>query len=187
MFLATKDDVEGTRNRAILAFLTDTGCRSGGLRGLTLDRLDIQAGRALVLEKGERARFVPFKDLTAALLTQWLAVRPTKTDVVFCSLGSRYIGQPLTASGLHQMLERLALKAGVTGRFNAHSFRHGFAREFLLKGGDTGLLSRLMGHSSVDVTIQSYGVFEFNELLKAHSQFSPISTLEEVIRNAKNQ
>src|SRR5579872_5154895 len=52
MFLATKPDLEGIRDRAILAFLTDTGCRSGGLRGLPLDRLDIKAGRALVLEKG---------------------------------------------------------------------------------------------------------------------------------------
>ncbi len=70
------------------------------------------------------------------------------------------------------MLNRRAKQAGVTGPHNPHSFRHRFAINFLTNGGDIGVLSKLMGHSSVTVTIRWYGRFAFKELQKLHEKHS---------------
>jgi site-specific recombinase XerD len=51
---------EGKRDRALIYFLLDTGCRLGGLISLTVDRLDLDHRRAILIEKGDRARVVPY-------------------------------------------------------------------------------------------------------------------------------
>jgi integrase/recombinase XerD len=71
------------------------------------------------------------------------------------------------------MLKRRAKEAGIEGPVNPHGFRHFFAREFLLSGGDLATLADLMGHSSVEVTRNSYAIFTEREL-KKHRRYSPI-------------
>lgn len=174
---ACGDDPKGLRDRAILMFLTDTGCRAGGLLTLTRPNLNIVMLRALVCEKGDKQRVVPFTAITAETLQNWLAVAPQSSEMVFCSMG-RFNGSKMTNSGLNQLLERLAKKAGVTGRVNPHSFRHGFAREWLMSGGNLGVLSEIMGHSTVNTTMSFYARFNAPELAKFHQQHSPIHQLE---------
>jgi len=174
---ATGIDAAGIRDRAMLLFLADTGCRAGGLLSLRLDNLYLDKGRAIVQEKGDRARVVPFTRTTAEVLQKWLEIRPANASTVFCSLSSGYHGQPLSASGLAQVLRRLKARAHVSGRVNPHSFRHGFARQYLSRGGDLATLAQLMGHSSIEVTAM-YGVFSDEELAARHEQFSPIQVLE---------
>lgn len=177
---ATDASPFGVRDRAILAFLTDTGCRAGGLLSLQLTDLDLNRLMAVVREKGDRPRAVPFMDYTADLLRAWLLIRPTDVETVFCSLGGRSPGQPLTLAGLHLMLKRLKSKAGVTGRVNPHAFRHGFARQYLLNGGDPITLAQIMGHSSVTTTERYYARFTAGELAAMHKKLSPIVNLLEM-------
>jgi len=184
LFDATGDDLAGIRNKAILAFLADTGCRAGGMLTLTPDRLDLEAGQAIVIEKFDRARAVPFGPFTTAMLRQWLAVRPIEAQTVFCSLTH---GAPLKLSGLHSILRRLSARAGVKGRVNPHSFRHGFARQYLANRGDLATLSQLMGHSDVSVTVSYYAVFSQPELAAAHSKFSPLKNWEESLGKERKE
>ncbi|MDX2138694.1 MAG: tyrosine-type recombinase/integrase [Chloroflexota bacterium] len=173
LFAATGDDIAGCRDRAIMAFLIDTGCRAQGLTGLELARLDMSQRRAVVIEKGKRTRTVFFTDRTAALLEQWAAVRPSVATTVFCSLGPRVYGKPLSYEGLTFILDHLKTKAGVAGRVNPHSFRHAFARQYIMNGGDLATLSQLMGHSDSTVTSWYYAVFTDGELSNMHDRFSP--------------
>lgn len=174
---ATGDSVRGKRDRAMLAFLADTGCRASGMLTLKLEGLFLDQGRAIVHEKGDRTRVVPFTRYTAALVADWLAVRP-ESETVFCSLATdeHFAGQ-LTVSGLNQVIRRLMKKAGVTGRCNPHSFRHGFARAYLENGGDLATLQQLMGHSNVSTTVSFYAVFTGPELARRHEMYSPLKGL----------
>ena len=88
-------------------------------------------------------------------------------------------GAALTTNGVAQMLKRRAKRAGVTGPVNSHAFRHGFARHYLLDGGDLGTLADLLGHSSVEVTKSFYGLFTFEELREKHRRHSPVRGLLE--------
>lgn len=174
---ACGDDRIGKRDRAMLAFLADTGCRAGGMLSLTLENLYLDQGRAILREKGEKTRVVPFARYAAQLLREWLQVRPSDARTVFCSMRPKDFAQPLTVSGLNQIIRRLKKRAGVTGRCNPHSFRHGFARAYLQNGGDLATLAQLMGHSDVKVTAAFYAVFTDGELARRHEMFSPLRDL----------
>lgn len=173
---ACEDDPLGKRNKAILAFLLDTGCRNAGLRGLTMDALDMERGRAIVLEKGGELRTVFFNDDTAELLKGWLMERNPAALYVFHSER----GGELSTTGLRLLIERLKVKAGVTGRVNPHSFRHGFAREYILAGGDMGTLSRILGHKDIETTHKHYAIFLTDELGRLHERFSPMNLIKKV-------
>lgn len=171
------DDPLSRRDRALLLFLADTGCRVAGLSGLCMADLDMEGMTARVTEKGAKVRRVPFSKPTRAALAAWLAVRPTVGhDRVWASLGTR--GAPwLTEEGIRQVLRRLGTRAGVTGPVNPHAFRHGFAREYLLNGGDLATLADLLGHSDVQVTWQHYAIFRTAELAVKHERHSPIAKM----------
>jgi len=169
--------VADLRDRAIMLFLADTGCRVGGLCGLRVHDLDLGTGLAVITEKGDKARLMPFNPPAAKALRAWLEVRPQDCGPwVFVSLSTKVKGR-LTPGGVAQMLKRRAKKAGVTGAVNPHSFRHFFAREYLMNGGDLGTLSDLLGHSSVEVTKASYAIFTIQELKEKHRRYSPVTKL----------
>lgn len=170
----------GKRNRAVIAFLMDTGCRAAGVCGLTMNDLDLEQGRAYVIEKGSKRRVVFFSEVTAHFLREWLAVRNPDSPYVFYG----HTGERLRSNGLTQLFDRLKARAGVTGRVNPHAFRHGFARDYIKNGGDLATLSRILGHESQEVTALYYAVFEADELKAAHEKFSPMKKLRSVIEDA---
>ncbi len=156
---------ENERDYAILMFLVVTGARLGGVAGLRISDLDIDNLRAIVREKGrggKKERVVFFGEKTAEALRAWLDIRPVdERDSVFL----------LTRDGIYQVLKRLAQKENIKGRWNPHSFRHAYARNLLKNGASLGVVSHLMGHASVGVTIQFYGRFAEDELQKFHEQY----------------
>lgn len=170
-------DPENLRDRALLLFLADTGCRLGGLVGLRIEDLDFDHGLATVTEKGAKSRMVPFSPPTAAALQAWLAVRPdVGTPAVWVSLGNRSQGA-MTGEGVRMVLRRLKQQSGIKGPCNPHSFRHGFARQYLQSGGDLASLADLLGHSSVEVTWRHYAIFRTSELAEKHAKHSPIAKM----------
>ena len=88
LFNVCTDDAMGDRDRAILAFLADTGCRLQGIRTLTFEHLYLGDKRALVHEKGKLTRFVFFTHFTNLLLNKWIAKHPKTCDSVFVSMRS---------------------------------------------------------------------------------------------------
>lgn len=165
---------EKTRDKAILVFLLDTGCRAAGLVGLRPDDVDLAEHRAIVTEKGNKTRVVVFTSFTANLLAAWIAERESAETLFY---GRSW--EPLTPSGLYQLLRRLARRAGVQGRFNPHSLRHTFAREYIRAGGDLATLSKLLGHRDVSTTVAHYTIFTDLELQEKHEKYSPVNKLRE--------
>lgn len=174
--------IQDVRDRALILFLADTGARAGGVCSLTPDRLDLDRGLAIVYEKGDRARAVPFTRITATALTDWLNVRPPEAKTVFCALGpavaAKSHGGILTPNGLYQILKRIAKRAGIAGRFNPHSFRHGFAREYLRNGSNLPAVAKILGHRNPSTTMNFYSIFDIAELATLHERYSPVTHLK---------
>lgn len=72
------------------------------------------------------------------------------------------------------MIKRLKKRAGIKGRVNPHSFRHGFAVEYIKAGGDVATLAKLLGHRNINTTAAFYALFTQNELSEMHNKFSPL-------------
>ena len=179
LMLATCDDsLLGRRNQAILFFFADTGCRAGGLIGLTDERLHLDARRAIVIEKGNKTRPVYLTQPTVMAVQLWLEVRPTQAVTVFCSLQPHYYGHALTIEGLYAIMHRMAVLAGVQGKYNPHSLRHMFAMLNLENGNDLLTVSQLLGHTDISTTTR-YLLFTDKQRAARHDQFSPINVLTE--------
>src|SRR5438270_326871 len=91
-------------------------------------------------------------------LNAWIQLHAkyADTDRVFCNMSPEEArgapGAALDPGAINQLLNRLAQKANTTGPHNPHAFRHAFARDYLLNGGDLASLSKLMGHENIEVT-----------------------------------
>ena len=169
------------RDLALMMYMADTGSRAAGTIGLTDDRLDLTRRQAVVYEKNDRVRTVFLNEPTVQAIERWLLVRPATATHVFCSLGTNTRGKPLTNSGLGGLLRRWGKVAGVTGRINPHAWRHMYARLFLLNGGQLAILSKLMGHSTIQITVEYYAIFTAAEHQEAHDKYSPANQLKGVI------
>jgi integrase/recombinase XerD len=56
-----------------------------------------------------------------------------------------------------------------------------YARLFLLNGGQLAILSKLMGHSTIQITVEYYAIFTAAEHQEAHDKYSPVNGLKGVI------
>lgn len=169
------ESIAGKRDRAIILFLLDTGCRVGGLCKLTKNELELEKMTAKLHEKGDKVRVVLFGEKTAEALVEWFEVREFEdSEFVFTSLVE---DKPMNPNSVLLMLRRRKRRCGITGRVNPHSFRHAFGREYILSGGDLASVSDLMGHSQIAVTKNYYAVFLPEEHREKHKAFSPVSQL----------
>jgi integrase/recombinase XerD len=146
------------RDKAILAVLLDTGIRASELCELKLSDVHLTPyqGHIKVCGKGDKEREVGLGAKTRHYLQTWIKhYRRASTEEEHAFLGHK--GLPLTVNGLNQMIRRLARRAKITGvRCSPHTFRHTFAVRFLQMDGDLFVLSRLLGHESVQITTGVY-------------------------------
>jgi site-specific recombinase XerD len=172
---ACDDSIAGKRNKAIIYFLIDTGCRVGGLCRLKVDDIDFENLFARIIEKDDKPRKILFGEKTRRVLMDWLEAREHKnSQFVFTSLKNDCSMNP---NSVIQMLRRLAKRTGVEGHVNPHAFRHGFAREYIKNGGDLASVSDLLGHDQIAVTKAYYAVFLIEEHREKHQSFSPVNYL----------
>lgn len=149
-----------------ILFMIETGLRSGEL--LALKWKDVQMDRsrmhvhATILTPSSTAkatyqdspktkssnRIVPLTPKAKAILKRLMEER--RTEWVFESAGKRY-----SYKQLMYQTKKLCREAGVP-YYGEHVFRHTFATNCYYKGIDVKILSRLMGHSSVSVTYNTY-------------------------------
>lgn len=164
------------RNQAIVMFLYATGGRVGGLIGLKMGNLELDKGRAWVVEKGNKGRYVYLPEPAIETLENYIRYHRPHLDGV----DSVFISQrktPLTRHGVWHLLRTLAKRAGVESVHNPHSFRHAFAIAYLQNGGDLSSLSRLLGHSTITITHQNYGRWAEDQLREQHARYSPFNGL----------
>lgn len=171
------------RNLAIHFVLLDSGMRASELCSLKVRDFDLQGCRCTVLGKGNKRRTVYFGRKVRKALWNYLQEQPRENDdPIFLSDRGKNHQEPLTRSGLRQLIQRLGQQGGVQGvRCSPHTYRHTFAVRFLCAGGNVFSLQQLLGHSNLSVT-QRYCALAQGDLENQHRQFSPADRLE---RNAR--
>ncbi len=161
------------RDRAILLLLLDTGLRVSELAGVTLRDLRPD-GTLKVMGKGSRERIVPVGATARKAIIRYLAIRgPGDPEApLFLSRGDGGLG----VRGIAQALRRLKTRLGITNRCSPHSFRHTFARSYLVNGGDLFTLQRILGHSTLDM-VKRYVARADIDVMARHAVASPADRL----------
>ena len=158
------------RNRAIMAFLLDTGIRAEELVSLKMLQVDQRNHRIQVMGKGAKERSLPFSARTGQFLWRYFATRTDYTpgDPVFLSSGNTAIDR----HQLRKLLGRIGVRANVPD-VHPHRFRHTFAVQYLRNGGDAYTLQALLGHSTLDM-VKTYLRLAQIDLDSAHRRASPV-------------
>jgi site-specific recombinase XerD len=168
----------GFRDYLILLILLDTGIRLSELMGLSIDNIDFGQNCFLVRGKGDKERLVPFGNRVRHALWQYIRnFRPEPRMDGINQILLTDSGYPLRPRAVQIMINRLGNRAGVTGvRCSPHKFRHTFAKNYLLLGGDVFSLQRILGHSSLEV-VKLYINLAASDVSEQHRRFSPIDNM----------
>lgn len=153
---ASPDTERGARDRAFLIVLIESGMRVEEACTLHDDDLNVAERLARIVGKGAKPRFVFWSPRGARALDQYLGLRRgPHGGPVFRSVGSRSGGQSLTQDAVRAMLQRLAVKIGMTLPYGApvHALRHSFAHRALDAGADISEISQFLGHSDIKTTM----------------------------------
>jgi site-specific recombinase XerD len=145
----------GDRNRALLAVMYRTGLRVSEALSLSPKDVDLDTGTVRVLNgKGGKTRVVGIDPGGAAVVAAWAAVREslgvTASAPLFCALPGGTAA--ITAGYARNLIKAIARRAGVAKRVHAHGLRHTHASQLREEGVDIGIISRQLGHASIDTT-----------------------------------
>jgi len=157
------------RDRAIVMFLLDTGCRASELCGLQVDQVSLENCTAIVLGKGNKRREVVFSRKTGSALFKYLGGRDTSgMDPLFATRD----GRTYKRENLLRLVTRLGKRAGVPSCY-PHRFRHTFAIQWIRNGGDIYTLKSQLGHRSLDM-VRRYLQIAGADVRQAHLRASPV-------------
>ncbi len=145
----------GKRNQCIIEVLYGCGLRVSELIELKISNINFREHYIKVLGKGNKTRFVPLADYTAALLVSYISdirskikVSKRYEDTLF--LNSR--GTSMSRVIVFLIIKELTDKAGVSKKISPHTFRHSFATHLLQNGADLRYIQEMLGHSSITTT-----------------------------------
>ena len=157
-------------------FLFSTAVRQRSLMHIRVKDIDFDNTMVHVtVTKNRKNLLVPFNQTLANILHEFLKYRQYKSpdDFLFCNV----FGQQLVKSTCYHMLYQYNKRRGVdtTG---IHRYRHTFAKQWILHGGNVVSLSKLLGHSSLQIT-QNYVNLLVSEVSKEVSTLNLLDKFSE--------
>ena len=167
-------DKEKLEFKAIIYFLTDTGCRRGEICGLTWDSIDLITGEVIIRynaqyfpgegvrilsPKSGRKRRILLNNAALRVMREW-DLAQTKWCMMkgiqkckFCFNDSK--GGILSPATLTSMFRIWGKKHGIAN-FRPHRLRHSMATISIANGADVISVSKKLGHSSPAITLSVY-------------------------------
>ena len=166
------------RTMCLIELLYGAGLRASECCDLPLSSLPAPTTTVLIVRgKGDKERITPLGKPALVALKNYMAVRETflpksaiRNTAMRYVFPSRGAGGRLTRRRLGQILEDLALKAGIASdRVTPHALRHAFATHLLSGGADLRAVQLLLGHADISTTqIYTHVVTdELRDLLEA--------------------
>ncbi len=152
----------GLRDRTIMILLYDSGARLAEVLGLSVSDVAIDGDSPYIRVngKGSKQRIVPVLAKTAAHLAHYISVYHTKerpdTDLLFFTVIKNVIGM-MSEGNVERFVKEYARKAqsscsSVPDHVHPHMFRRTRATQLYQNGVSLPLVSRLLGHASLETT-----------------------------------
>ena len=163
------------RNWTIVNFLMNSGCRASTIRNIQNQDVDLSHHQITLRHtKNGKIQIIPLCSTMVNILSEYMQIRKgNKDDYLFCN----ECGEVLSENGLSQAIRRYNRARGVQ-KTSIHSFRHSFARKYLIDcGGNAFTLQKLMGHSTLNMTKHYCKIFDA-DIAKDYDSFSPLAQIQ---------
>lgn len=162
-----RDECDGIRDLAIIDLLASTGMRVGELVKLNISDVDFEKRECIVLGKGNKQRRVYFDARTKLHLRKYIDSRDDKNSALFVSLQKPH--NRLLISGVEIRLRELGAKLNIP-KLHPHRFRRTLATTAIDKGMPIEQVQQLLGHQSIDTTLQ-YSMVNQNNVKESHRKY----------------
>lgn len=162
-----RDNSGCVRDLAIIDILASTGMRVGELVKLNKEDIDFQERECVVLGKGNKQRKVYFDARTKIHLQNYLLSRNDNNEALFVSLQRPH--NRLQISGVEIRLRELGQRLDIH-KVHPHKFRRTLATMAIDKGMPIEQVQQLLGHESVDTTLQ-YAMVNQANVKQAHHKY----------------
>ena len=140
------------RFRTMTTFLAYTGCRYSEAAELTVEHVDVSAGKAtFVNTKTNENRTAYFTEPLKSNLIEMIRDRKPKDRVFRNSMETQIQVTDFSAD-----LKRRAIVAGVIKRTFPHNFRHSYITHMLEAGVPITEVATLVGHKDIQTTYSTY-------------------------------
>ncbi len=159
--------LKNLRDRAILELLFSTGLRVSELCSLNWEDLDFKKDEFSIRGKGDKVRLVFVSDRAKKALKNYLDKRVDVEEPMFVNLRD---ASRLTSRSVERIVQRCAIKAGISNKVTPHILRHCFATDLLEAGADLRSVQALLGHSNITTT-QIYTHVTDRRLKEVHKTF----------------
>jgi len=142
------------RERMLLKVLMYSAIRRQELCDLTIDDIDFE-GRFLHVRKGKGSkwRYVP---IPLVIIPELKSYTDTVKAIGKCNylFPREDFTTKMTGNGLGKWMSRLAQKTGIP--VNCKKFRHSYAGYMIEKGVPPSQIAKILGHSKVSMTLDTY-------------------------------
>ena len=142
----------------LFSLLVYTGVRRGEALGLRWSDVDLERRMITVRRsydgqtKSSKQRTVPLPSALTTILKAYRLADPWQGDLCFPNReGEMYSRNAKVEALFHDALTRAGLP-----RIRVHDLRHVFASHFVMGGGDVFTLQRILGHSTPQLTSDTY-------------------------------
>ena len=162
-----RDSCETTRDLAMIDILASTGMRVGELVKLNRSDVDFQNRECIVTGKGNKQRIVYFDARTKIHLQNYLRERKDTNDALFVTLLAPF--NRLQISGVEIRLMHIGQDLNMT-KVHPHKFRRTLATMAIDKGMPIEQVQHLLGHQSLDTTLQ-YAMVNQANVKMSHRKF----------------
>lgn len=162
-----RDSCENTRDLAMIDILASTGMRVGELVKLNRADIDFQNRECVVTGKGNKQRMVYFDARTKIHLQNYLRERKDNNEALFVTLLAPH--DRLQISGVEIRLRHIGNGLKMT-KVHPHKFRRTLATMAIDKGMPIEQVQHLLGHQSLDTTLQ-YAMVNQANVKMSHRKF----------------
>lgn len=167
------------RDYIMILLMLDSGMRLGECSRLLVTDLELSRRRVFLRAeetKGRKDRTVYFSQKTESALRRWLQFkdRYVESDYLF---PVKEHGGAIGVGNFETNFKRYILRAGLNEDYCPHCLRNNFAKRCLMNGMDIFTLSKILGHSSVEVTQAAYLDLTDDDIGKQYQRTSPLSFL----------
>jgi len=148
----------GVRDRTMLELMYASGLRVSELVSLKTLNISLNDNVLRVLGKGSKERLVPYGEVAAGWLRQYLGAARTEllagkqTDDLFVTARGAHSGSAMSRVMFWMLVKKYALAAGIRVPLSPHTLRHAFATHLLNHGADLRAVQMLLGHADISTT-----------------------------------
>ena len=165
------------RDYVMIMLMLDSGMRLGECSTVLVTDLELARKRINLRAeetKGRKDRTVYFSPKTETIIRRWLQFkdRYVESDYLF---PIKEHGGSIGVGNFESNFKKYILRAGLNEEYTPHCLRNNFAKRCLMNGMDIFTLSKILGHSSVEVTEQAYLDLTDEDISKQYHKASPLS------------